>query len=269
VYDEQQTLAYLAENARIAAESINARRSTSSTPRTPTRLRCSSREGFAGDTHRPRAGDDADRVRPHRSGKQSQAADGRERTKTWVVTSGAHSRHPEMNGETVPVSENFSNGLAWPGDGRRRCGRRRRLPVPAALSYPLTPPPREATCQTVQSARRVRGRLVQGGRPHKGEFEALVSVFGNVDYGGDRVVKGAFAKSLARWEEKGDPIPVIWNHMWENPEAHIGKVNPGDAAETDDGLLVKGTSTWTTRSPRRCTGCCPSGGSRSSRSATT
>lgn len=75
---------------------------------------------------------------------------------------------------------------------------------------------------------------------NRGEFEALVSVFGNVDYGGDRVVKGAFAKSLARWQEIGDPIPVIWNHMWENPEAHIGKANPGDAVETDDGLLVKG-----------------------------
>ena len=73
-----------------------------------------------------------------------------------------------------------------------------------------------------------------------GQFEALVSVFGNVDMGGDRVVKGAFAKSLARWEEKGDPIPVIWNHMWENPEAHIGAIPPGDAAETDDGLVVKG-----------------------------
>ena len=48
--------------------------------------------------------------------KQSQAADGRERTKTWVVTS-RESRHPEMNGETVPVSDNFSNGLMWPGDG--------------------------------------------------------------------------------------------------------------------------------------------------------
>jgi HK97 family phage prohead protease len=76
---------------------------------------------------------------------------------------------------------------------------------------------------------------------NRGDFEALVSVFGNVDYGGDRVLKGAFGKSLARWNEKGDPIPVIWNHMWENPEAHIGKVNPGDAVEVDDGLLVKGT----------------------------
>jgi HK97 family phage prohead protease len=74
-----------------------------------------------------------------------------------------------------------------------------------------------------------------------GEFEALVSVFGNVDRGGDRVMPGAFGKSLARWQEKGDPIPVIWNHMWDNPEAHIGKVLPADAVETDDGLLVKGS----------------------------
>jgi hypothetical protein len=73
-----------------------------------------------------------------------------------------------------------------------------------------------------------------------GTFEALVSVFGNVDRGGDRVMPGAFAKSLAQWEEKGDPIPVIWNHMWENPEAHIGAIEPGDAVETEDGLRVKG-----------------------------
>jgi HK97 family phage prohead protease len=73
-----------------------------------------------------------------------------------------------------------------------------------------------------------------------GEFEALVSVFGNIDHGGDRVIKGAFAKSLGKWEAKGDPIPVIWNHMWDNPEAHIGVIDPGNAKETDDGLLVKG-----------------------------
>lgn len=75
----------------------------------------------------------------------------------------------------------------------------------------------------------------------KGEFSALVSVFGNVDHGGDRVVKGAFTKSLARWQESGDPIPVIWNHQWENPLAHIGKADPALAEETDDGLLVRGT----------------------------
>ncbi len=78
------------------------------------------------------------------------------------------------------------------------------------------------------------------GDESKGEFEALVSVFGNVDHGGDRVMPGAFAKSLARWETSGDPIPVIWNHQWDNPLAHIGKVDPGDAVETDAGLMVKG-----------------------------
>lgn len=74
----------------------------------------------------------------------------------------------------------------------------------------------------------------------KGEFEALVSVFGNVDHGGDRVVKGAFAKSLTRWQEKGDPIPFLWNHDWNNPDAFIGEIDPKDAVETDDGLVVKG-----------------------------
>jgi HK97 family phage prohead protease len=73
----------------------------------------------------------------------------------------------------------------------------------------------------------------------KGEFEALVSVFGNVDRGGDRVMPGAFGKTLAEWGEKGDPIPIIWNHMWDNPEAHIGAADPGDVVETDDGLFVK------------------------------
>lgn len=72
----------------------------------------------------------------------------------------------------------------------------------------------------------------------KGEFSALVSVFGNVDYGGDRVVKGAFSKSLAQWREKGDPVPIIWNHMWDNPDAHIGEAHPDDLEETDKGLMV-------------------------------
>ncbi|MFH6687460.1 phage portal protein [Cellulosimicrobium funkei] len=39
------------------------------------------------------------------------------RTKTWIVTSSdPRASHARMNGETVPLSENFSNGCAWPGD---------------------------------------------------------------------------------------------------------------------------------------------------------
>lgn len=44
-----------------------------------------------------------------------QAPDSSSRVKTWVVTSG-RSRHPELNGETVPVGDTFSNGGLYPGD---------------------------------------------------------------------------------------------------------------------------------------------------------
>ena len=74
----------------------------------------------------------------------------------------------------------------------------------------------------------------------KGAFQALVSVFGNVDVVGDRVLPGAFAKSLTRWQERGDPIPIIWSHEWGNPQAHIGAADPHDVVETEDGLVVKG-----------------------------
>lgn len=71
-----------------------------------------------------------------------------------------------------------------------------------------------------------------------GEFEALVSAFGNTDAVGDVVEPGAFKKSLQRWEKSGDPIPVIWSHEHNNPEAHIGVVR--ESKETDKGLWVKG-----------------------------
>ncbi|GAB3889072.1 phage portal protein [Terrabacter terrigena] len=37
-------------------------------------------------------------------------------TKTWIAGANARPSHASMSGETVPLSENFSNGLAWPGD---------------------------------------------------------------------------------------------------------------------------------------------------------
>ncbi len=72
----------------------------------------------------------------------------------------------------------------------------------------------------------------------QGIFEALVAVFGNVDRCGDRIHKGAFANTLAKWAESGDPIPVIYSHNWDNIDAHIGEVL--EATETDEGLLVRG-----------------------------
>lgn len=65
--------------------------------------------------------------------------------------------------------------------------------------------------------------------------EQIVSVFENVDLGKDRVKTHAFEESLAEWAADGDPIPVIWSHMWDDPFAHVGLVIeakellPGDA----------------------------------------
>jgi Escherichia/Staphylococcus phage prohead protease len=74
----------------------------------------------------------------------------------------------------------------------------------------------------------------------QGTFEALVSIFGTVDFQGDRVIKGAFSKSIGEWRASGDPVPVIWSHDWADPFAHIGSVDPQEMEETDRGLKVRG-----------------------------
>lgn len=71
-----------------------------------------------------------------------------------------------------------------------------------------------------------------------GTATAIVSVFGNVDLGGDRVIPGAFSRSLEDWKAKGDPIPVIWSHDWDNPESFVGWADPSTIKETDAGLEV-------------------------------
>lgn len=74
---------------------------------------------------------------------------------------------------------------------------------------------------------------------NEGEFEAIVSAFGNVDSYGDRVMPGAFAEDVARWKS-GEPLPILWSHKWDDPFAHIGVAL--DAKEVDRGLYVKGAT---------------------------
>lgn len=64
-----------------------------------------------------------------------------------------------------------------------------------------------------------------------GTVEALVSVFGNVDDFGDRMIKGAFKRTL---EERGLPY-FVWAHEWNT--VPIGVVQ--SAEETDEGLKLK------------------------------
>src|SRR6476620_11263863 len=78
---------------------------------------------------------------------------------------------------------------------------------------------------------------IKAANEEEGTFEAIVSVFGNVDAQGDEVVRGAFDATLAKWKASGDPTPVVWSHQHIDPHAYIGSVE--DAAETDEGLWVK------------------------------
>lgn len=73
----------------------------------------------------------------------------------------------------------------------------------------------------------------------KGIVTALVSVFNNIDLGGDRMLPGSFTKTIQDWQAKGDPLPVIWSHEWDDPQAHVGFVDPADMKETAQGLEVK------------------------------
>lgn len=64
-----------------------------------------------------------------------------------------------------------------------------------------------------------------------GTFEAIVSVFGNVDSVGDVMERGSFARSI---EERGLPH-LYWNHDWD--AGPVGETL--EARETDEGLLIK------------------------------
>lgn len=70
------------------------------------------------------------------------------------------------------------------------------------------------------------------GEAGSGVFEAVVSVFGNVDQVKDVVMRGAFKRAIT----ESDPPPIVWSHRWDIPP--IG--NTLDWGEGDKGLRVKG-----------------------------
>lgn len=70
-----------------------------------------------------------------------------------------------------------------------------------------------------------------------GVFEAIVSVFGNVDSYGDRVVEGAFADDLKAWAASGSPIPCYWSHRMDDPDYNLGYVLEAKELSPGDPLL--------------------------------
>ena len=72
----------------------------------------------------------------------------------------------------------------------------------------------------------------------EGEFYGYASVFGNKDSDGDIVVPGAYARTLAEWKSKGNPIPLLWGHVTSDPDFNVGEIV--SAEEDDRGLKVHG-----------------------------
>lgn len=68
----------------------------------------------------------------------------------------------------------------------------------------------------------------------EGTFEGWASTFGNTDHHNDRVMPGAFAKSL----ESGRTTPILWMHQSDDPRSYVGEVV--SASETPEGLKIRG-----------------------------
>jgi HK97 family phage prohead protease len=69
----------------------------------------------------------------------------------------------------------------------------------------------------------------------EGTITGYGAVFGNVDESGDRIVPGAFAKSLAKRMAGGATIPMLWSHDTSQP---IGMFP--EMVEDKKGLKVTG-----------------------------
>jgi uncharacterized protein len=69
----------------------------------------------------------------------------------------------------------------------------------------------------------------------EGKFTALVSAFGITDSQGQSIERGAFADALKAFSDD-QPLPVLWDHQWDDIWAHIGSAK---AEETDEGLRIE------------------------------
>ncbi len=82
-----------------------------------------------------------------------------------------------------------------------------------------------------------------------GAFVALVSTY-SVDRQGDRVVFGAFSKTLEEWREGGSMIPLLADHDGQ-VGAVVGHVDPRLSHETEQGLEAAGMIDTSTDLGRR------------------
>jgi HK97 family phage prohead protease len=99
---------------------------------------------------------------------------------------------------------------------------------------------REGTMSNGEMQKKTFDLLEVKADEEQGTFTALASVFGNVDLGGDKMVKGAFKNTLEKWRKSGRSIPVILSHQWDSLTAYVGKADPRAVYEDERGLMVQG-----------------------------
>jgi uncharacterized protein len=71
-----------------------------------------------------------------------------------------------------------------------------------------------------------------------GDFTAIAAAW-TLDRDGDVIVKGAFRRTIDRWQQSGKQVPVHWNHSGAAADI-IGTVDPAMMREIDEGLYVEG-----------------------------
>jgi Escherichia/Staphylococcus phage prohead protease len=73
----------------------------------------------------------------------------------------------------------------------------------------------------------------------QGEFTAIAATY-SLDRQNERIEPGAFAQTIAAWQDRGGQIPLHWNHS-ASPEHIIGTVDPASMREEPNvGLHVRG-----------------------------
>lgn len=71
------------------------------------------------------------------------------------------------------------------------------------------------------------------------EFTAIVSAFNIVDSEGDVILPGAFRDEIARLKESGQPLPAIFDHQHNNPDAYFGDILEMEELEPGDYRLAQ------------------------------
>lgn len=79
-----------------------------------------------------------------------------------------------------------------------------------------------------------------------GTFSALVTSFDNVDGHGDVGVPGMFKRTLDGWAQRGQAVPVLWDHNLREPAIgaapidHVREVAAMEMGDHPAGLFAKG-----------------------------